>query len=427
MPEMSLKKRTKFLLILCAIAFLGVLVFYDFSSDRALTHEIQVDYSVEDPQFFRAMNNLLGPCLVDGNKVDTLINGKEIFPAMLEAIHSAKKSITFETYIYWSGEVGQQFTDALSERARSGVKVRLLLDWVGAKISRKNMEEMKHAGVEIQEYNPLPWYTLSRLNNRTHRKILVVDGKIGFTGGVGVADHWLGDAENKDHWRDTHFRFEGPVVAQMQSAFTDNWLTTAGKLLQGDDYFPPLQKTGDQYAQVFKSSPTDGSETARLMYLFSIACARKSIYMSNAYFVPDDLAIKLFVAAAHRGVHVEIITPGKITDTKFVRAASRDRWGELLKAGVKFYEYQPTMYHCKVMVVDGIWSSVGSTNFDNRSFRLNDEVNLNVYDRNFAQRQIQDFLHDRTKSDQVTLQEWENRSIWEKTKEFLTGLLHHQL
>jgi len=425
--KMSLKGRTKFILILLAIAFVGVLIFYDFSSDRALTHEIVADYSVEDPQFIRAMNNLLGPCLVDGNQVQTLVNGKEIFPAMLEAIREAKRSITFETYIYWSGKVGEAFTDALSERARNGVKVRLLLDWVGAKISKKNMEEMKNAGVQVTEYNPLPWYTLSRLNNRTHRKILVVDGKIGFTGGVGVADQWLGDADSKEHWRDTHFRFVGPVVAQMQSAFTDNWLTTEGKLLHGDDYFPPLEKAGTQYAQVFKSSPSDGSETARLMYLFSIACARKSIQMSNAYFVPDDLSIKMFVSAARRGVKIQIIAPGKVTDTKFVRAASRERWGDLLKAGVQMYEYQPTMFHCKVMVVDGIWSSVGSTNFDNRSFRLNDEVNLNVYDRIFAARQNQVFQEDLKKSHLVTLQEWEHRSLWEKTKEFLTGLLHHQL
>lgn len=425
---MALKKKTKFLLSLCGLAFLGVMLFYDFSSDRALTQEITASYSIDDPRFARAMNNLLGPSLVDGNKVETLVNGKEIFPSMLQAINSAKKSITFETYIYWSGEVGQQFTKALSERARSGVKVHLLIDWVGStKIDKNYLKEMKGSGVHVVEYNPLPWYTFSRINNRTHRKILVVDGKIGFTGGVGVADHWIGDADSPEHWRDTHFRFEGPVVSQMQAAFEDNWLATQGELLHGDDYFPPLEKVGSELGQVFKSSPREGSENARLMYLLSIACARKNILISNAYFVPDDLSVQTIVSAAKRGVKIQIIGPGKVTDTKVVRAASRARWGALLEAGVEMYEYQPTMYHCKVMVADDIWSSVGSTNFDNRSFRLNDEVNLNVLDRNFALRQVQVFQDDLKKSRRVTLKEWQDRPFFEKFKEWLAGTLHHQL
>ena len=286
---------------------------------------------------------------------------------------------------------------------------------------------MKDAGVHIIEYNPLPWYTLTRINNRTHRKILVVDGKIAFTGGIGVADHWLGDADSKEHWRDTHFRFEGPAVAQMQAAFMDNWLTTQGELLSGTDYFPHLEIVGSQIAQVFKSSPREGSENARLMYLLSIASSSKNILMSNAYFVPDDLSVKTLVSAAKRGVKIQIIAPGEVTDTKVVRAASRARWGDLLKAGVEMYEYQPTMFHCKVMVVDNLWASVGSTNFDNRSFRLNDEVNLNVFDRNFASRQIQIFEDDLKKSKRVTFQDWQNRPALEKYEEWLAGLLHHQL
>ena len=425
---MALKKSIKIILILVGILFAGIVLFYDFSSDRALTKEIAPLYPIEDPRFVRSMSHLLGTQLIQGNRTETLINGKEFFPSMLQAIQSAQKSICMETYIYWSGEVGSRFAKALAERARAGVKVHLLLDFIGSsKIDEAYLNEMEQAGVEIVQYNSLPWFSLSRVNNRTHRKILVVDGKIGFTGGAGIADIWLGDADSKEHWRDTHYRFEGPVVSQMVAAFMDNWLSSKGELLHGDAYFPPLDPVGQELSQVFKSSPRDGSETARLMYLLTIASAKKNILMSNAYFVPDDLSVRMFVAAAKRGVKIQIIAPGKITDTKIVRAASRSRWGELLEAGVEFFEYQPTMYHCKVMVADDLWASVGSTNFDNRSFRLNDEVNLNVYDKEFALRQVQVFQEDLKKTKKVTFEEWKNRPKSEKFKEWLAGLLRHQL
>jgi cardiolipin synthase A/B len=425
---MALKKRTKVIITLLCIAAVCVIVFYDFSSDRALVKEIQSLYGVDDSRFVRSMNYLLGPSLIEGNQVETLLNGDEFFPSMLQAIESAQKTITLESYIYWSGESGRKFTTALTERAKVGVKIHLLLDFVGSsRMDRDLLKEMENAGVQIAQYNALPWFSLRRVNNRTHRKILVVDGKIGFTGGAGIADHWLGNADSPEHWRDTHYRFEGPVVGQMQAAFMDNWLAGRGELLHGDDYFPAEEKKGNQLAQVFKSSPSEGSETARLMYLLSIASARKNIFMSNAYFVPDDLSVRTFVSAAKRGVKIKIITPGKITDTKIVRSASRSRWGELLKAGVEFFEYQPTMFHCKVMVVDDLWSSVGSTNFDNRSFRLNDEVNLNVYDREFALEQVRDFQEDLKKSKQITYEEWKNRPLFEKFKDWMAGLLKHQL
>lgn len=425
---MALKKRTKIILILIGVLILGIVLFYDFSSDRALTKEITPLYTIEDPQFVRSMSHLLGTQLIQGNRAQTLVNGQEFFPAMLEAIASAKKSICMETYIYWSGEVGSRFSKALAERSRAGVKVHLLLDFIGSsKIDEAYTKEMEQAGVEIVQYNSLPWFSLSRVNNRTHRKILVVDGKVGFTGGAGIADIWLGNADTEEHWRDTHYRFEGPVVSQMVAVFMDNWLSSKGELLHGDAYFPVIDPVGPELAQVFKSSPRDGSETARLMYLLTIASAKKNILMSNAYFVPDDLSVRMFVAAAKRGVKIQIIAPGKITDTKIVRAASRSKWGELLEAGVEFFEYQPTMYHCKVMVADDLWASVGSTNFDNRSFRLNDEVNLNVYDREFALRQVQVFQEDLKKSKQVTFEQWKNRPKSEKFKEWLAGLLQHQL
>ena len=398
------------------------------SGGKKIGREISHLYGVGDPEFVRAMGTLLGPSILDGNKVQVLLNGDQIFPAMLEAIRGARRTITFETYIYWTGEIGKEFAEALSERARAGVRVHLLLDWVGAgKMDDELLAAMETAGVEVKKYRPLHWYNLSRINNRTHRKLLVVDGKVGFTGGVGIADIWLGNAQDSMHWRDTHFRLEGPAVAQMQAAFLDNWLKVQPRVLHGDDYFPPLDSAGGAMAQVFKSSFGEGSESARLMYLLSIASAEKSILLSNSYFVPDSLAIEALVSARKRGVRVEIIVPGGHIDSDLVRRASRGRWGKLLEAGVAIYEYQPTMYHVKVMVVDGRWSSVGSTNFDNRSFALNDEANLNVLDTEFATEQERIFDQDKAKAQQVTLQAWRTRPRQEKIREWLAGLLRSQL
>jgi cardiolipin synthase len=398
------------------------------TSEQKIRQRIEHRYDVSDPQFVRSMGVLLGPALVGGNRVDTLLNGEQIFPAMLEAVRGARKTITFETYIYWSGRIGKEFADALSERARAGVKVHILVDWVGSqKMDEALLDEMRSAGVQIRKYHALRWYTLDRINNRTHRKLLVVDGQVGFTGGVGIADEWNGHAQDPDHWRDTHFRIEGPAVAQMQAAFNDNWLKVSGELLHGDAYFPPIAKSGELLAQVFKSSPDGGSESMHLMYLLSVAAASKTIDLSMAYFVPDELALDALEKALQRGVRVRIVMPGKNTDAKPVRGASRALWGRILHAGAQLYEYQPTMYHCKVLVVDGLWVSVGSTNFDNRSFRLNDEANLNVYDRDFARRQLADFENDIQRSRLITLEEWANRPWHEKLSERFFALFRTQL
>ncbi len=398
------------------------------TGEKKIDKEIVTQYSVHDPEFRHVMSNLLGPAILSGNRATVLTNGDEIFPAMLTAIHSARHTITFETFIYWSGDIGQEFSDALSERARAGVKVNVLLDWVGSiKMQDAYMERMRAAGVHIRKYHPLRWYTLARLNNRTHRKLLVVDGRVGFTGGVGIADTWLGHAQWPDHWRDSHYRIEGPVVAQMQAAFMDNWMKTTGEVLSEADYFPPLQPVGDQLAQVFKSSQGEGAESVRLMYLLSIAAARQTIDIGNAYFVPDDLAVETLVAALKRGVRVRLVLPGKYTDSKFVRGASRARWGKVLAAGADIYEYQPALYHCKIMIVDGVWVSVGSTNFDSRSFRLNDEANLNIYDRDFAAQQLVHFDDDVRHSRRVTYEEWQNRPWLYKILEHGSALFRSQL
>lgn len=399
-----------------------------FPSEKKIQKRLSALYTVSTPQFVRSIDNLLGPPLIGGNAIKALVNGDEIFPPMLEAIRGARKTICFETYIYWSGTIGREFAEALAQRAQAGVKVNVLLDWAGSfKMDQELMDLMKDAGVEVRKYHPLRWYNVSRMNNRTHRKILVVDGSIAFTGGVGIADNWLGHAQDADHWRDSHYRIAGPVAAQMQAAFLDNWIKTSGEVLHGEDYFPELKPAGEHYAQVFKSSSSEGSESARLLYLLSIASAEKTIYIANAYFVPDDLSLDTLIQALRRGVALKILLPGKHIDTEPVRRASRARWGEILQAGGRIYEYQPTMYHCKIMVVDDVWTTVGSTNFDSRSFRLNDEANLNVYDRAFATEQIARIEDDLRHAREITLDEWTRRPLREKLLEHTAALLRSQI
>ena len=406
-----------------------VLLALNFTAgEKKVQQQLPRLYSTASPDFERALGSLLGPGIVGGNAVTELLNGDQIFPPMLAAIQGAKKSITFETYIYWSGDIGKQFADALSERARAGVRVHVLLDWVGsAKMDESYLTEMKEAGVQIEKFHKPHWYNLARLNNRTHRKLLVVDGQVGFTGGVGIAPEWTGNATDPEHWRDSHYLVRGPAVAQMQATFLDNWLKVTGKVLHGEAYFPAIAPAGTQRAQMFSSSPSSGSESMQLMYHLAITAAERSIDLSVAYFVPDELTQKHLMDALARGVRVRFITPGEHTDTDTVKAASRATWGPLLQAGALIYEYQPTMYHCKVMIVDQLLVSVGSTNFDNRSFRLNDEANLNVYDAAFARRQTEVFEDDLKRSRRVTYEEWLNRPLREKAHEKLTGWLRSQL
>jgi cardiolipin synthase len=417
-----------FLIIGFAPIFLVSCTTISGHGEKQIRYELRHRFAVEDPQFLRSMGQLLGPAIVPGNRVTALQNGDQIFPAMLNAIRGAQKSITFETYIYWSGDIGRQFSDALCERAQAGVKVHVLLDWLGTeRIDGKFLANMKAAGVELERYHPPHWYKWSHLNHRTHRKLLIVDGRIGFTGGVGIADAWEGNARAKDHWRDSHYKVEGPAVAEMQAAFGDNWIKTRAQVLFGSAYFPELTQVGHSRAQVFKSSPEEGSESVRLMYLLSIASATKSIRLQQAYFVPDDLAIETLITARKRGVKIEIIVPGPQTDSEIVKGASRSRWGALLDAGVLIYEFQPSLYHCKVLIVDDVWVSVGSTNFDNRSFRLNDEANLNIYDPVFAVEQASVFESDKSVSRLMTQVDFKSRSVIGKMFDSVVGVLRQQL
>jgi cardiolipin synthase len=421
----------KFLVILASVGatLFTVLLVANFSSgEKRVMEDIPRLYSVADSQFERSMSVLLGPAIIGGNKVEALLNGNEIFPAMLKSIHEAKTSVNLETYIYWSEKIGDDFADALAERARAGVKVHVLVDWVGSsKIDANAVDKMVKAGVEFEKYHPLRWYTLGRINNRTHRKLMVVDGKIGYTGGVGIAALWTGNAQDPDHWRDSHFRIEGPVVAQMQAVFMDNWIKTTGRVLHGPIYFPPLQPVGDLPAQTFSSSPSGGTESMHLMYEMAFTAARQSISISSAYFVPDQRTRDTLLDALKRGVKLKIIMPGAHTDAETVRSSSRGMWGELLQAGAEMYEYQPTMYHCKVMIVDGLLTSVGSTNFDDRSMRLNDEANVNIYNTEFARRQTEIFEQDIAKSRRITYAMWEarpwNEKLWEEVTSHMGALL----
>lgn len=396
--------------------------------EKTLERKVEHRYTVSDPQFRREMSVLLGPSIVAGNRITALQNGDEIFPAMLDAIRSAQFTITLETYIYWSGDTGAAFTDALSERARAGVAVNVMLDWVGsAKMEQSLLRAMKDAGVRVHRFRPLRWYNIGRLNNRTHRKLLVVDGRIGFTGGVGIADQWAGDAGDPEHWRDSHFRIEGPVVAQLQSAFNDNWIKTTGHVLNGPNYFPALPVAGEMDAHMFVASPTGGSESMHLMYLLAIAASERTIDLAAAYFVPDELLIEALVAASGRGVRVRILLPGPHIDALTVKFASKADWGAPLRAGAEIHVYQPTMMHTKALVIDGEFVSVGSTNFDIRSIRLNDEASLNIYDSDFAAHMVEVFEADLQQAQSYTLAQWEQRPLRERLAEMIVLPIKSQL
>jgi cardiolipin synthase len=400
----------------------------NFKTPGKVERKVEHRYAISDPQFRREMSVLLGPAIVRGNQVTALQNGNKIFPAMLMAIRSAQTSITFETFIYWSGEIGEEFSQALSERARAGVPVSVIIDWVGSiKMEQSLLDSMQAAGVKLHRYRPLHWYSVARMNHRTHRKLLVVDGRIGFTGGVGIADQWTGDGGDPDHWRDTHFRIEGPVVAQLQAAFNDNWIKTTGQVLNGLSYFPALQEEGEMNAHVFIASPSGGSESMHLMYLLAIAAAGSTIDLAASYFVPDRLLIEALIAARGRDVRVRILLPGPHIDSLTVKIASKAEWGALLQAGAEIHVYQPTMLHTKLLIIDAEFVSVGSTNFDMRSIRLNDEASLNIYSSDFATQMTAVFEADLLAAESYSLARWKSRPLREKFSEKILLPIKSQL
>lgn len=395
-----------------------------FPSEKRVGHSIETDYTTGDDVFVRTMGNLLGPPLLEGNRVDVLQNGDQIFPAMLAGIRSARRTITFENFLLREGEVSDSFAEALTQRARAGVKVHFLQDALGCdSLRNRAMNLLRRSKVELEIFR----FLKLTMNFRTHRKLLIIDGKTGFIGGVGIADDWRGDGRTRGLWRDLQYQVQGPVVAQLQQAFIDNWLQTRAALLHGDAYFPKLEPAGDRLCQAFKSSAGEGSESARLMLLVSIAAARKTIRIANAYFIPDTLLRQTLLEACARGVKVEVITPGLDTDAPTVRAVGKTRWRPYLEAGVRFFEYQPARFHCKYFLVDDCWASVGSANLDNRSLSLNEEANLNVLDRDFVGAHTRIFEEDKSRSREITLRDWEARPWKEKLRGGVGSVLASQM
>jgi cardiolipin synthase len=398
------------------------------SAERRLQHRPRRLYTLQDGDFRRAMGVLLGPAIVPGNLIQPLANGDAIFPPMLRAIEAARVSVCFETFIYWSGDIGDRFADALLAAATRGVAVHLVFDWIGSReLQSALLARFRQAGIMVHLYHRLSWMHLGRLNNRTHRKLLIVDGRLGFTGGVGIGTQWTGNAQDAGHWRDMHYAVTGPVVAQMQAVFLDNWIKVSGNVLHGPAYFPPLEACGDMDAQMFGSSPSGGAESMQLMFLLAITAARRSIDIASPYFVPDRMTIDTLVAAAQRGVLVRVLVPGRRTDNGFARRASQRHWGRMLRTGIALFEFVPTMMHSKFMVVDGEWSTVGSANFDNRSFRLNDEANLNVFSARLAGEHAVLFEADLARSRRVSYVAWRNRSLWRRLRESVVSVVESQL
>ncbi|MCB1844701.1 MAG: hypothetical protein KDI09_17190 [Halioglobus sp.] len=372
--------------------------------------------------------------VLPGNRVHTLINGDRIFPPMLQAIDNARSEICFETFIYWSGDVAREFASALSRAARRDVRVHVLLDWWGAqRMDDEFIEQMRNAGAKVRYFNPLRWWQLQRMNYRTHRKILVVDRCLAFTGGVGIAEEWRGDAQASDEWHDIHYRISGPAVQRFHEAFCALWCEVLKEpLLDAATGVPemPGEAVNDDEtvdAQVLSSSPRSGSEVIYRLFRHAIDTATDSLQLMTAYFVPDEETISAMTSAADRGVDIAVMVPGRHNDSQVVRYSSRAAWGRLLRAGVHMYVYEPTMLHAKVTVVDSEWVIVGSANFDNRSFALNDEIVMNVVSRPFAQDHQRVFEQDMRRCRSLDYEDWRARGIVTRCKEVLSDLARPQL
>ncbi|HZD41591.1 MAG TPA: cardiolipin synthase [Terriglobales bacterium] len=391
------------------------------------------DITLGESSFFPTLEGLTDSPIVGGNKVDILLNGDQTFPLMLREIKKAKSTVTFAQYLYKGGSLAHELAQSFAERCRAGVKVLILLDSQGSKDAPEEIPQtLRQAGCHLAYFRRveapqllLPWELL-RYNYRNHRRILVIDGKVGFTGGYGISDAWLGDGRTKDHWRDTNVRIEGPAVKYLQAAFSESWLEATGRLIGGEGFFPRLEDRGKKWVQVVKSSPVGGSFQNYLLYLLSITSARKSILITNPYFIPDDRMIEALLDAAKRGVRVVILVPEKI-DFKITYRASRKNYGELLQGGVKIFEYTPALLHAKTMVIDGVWATVGSTNLDNRSFALNEELNVVFYDTSLAQSLKDTFEDDLKHAKRITYEEWESRPLTEKFFEIFTWPLEDEL
>jgi cardiolipin synthase len=397
--------------------------------EGAFGYDIDQEIEVESGDFLRAAEALTGAPISEGNDVELLINGDRIFPAFLETIKSATKTLSVETYVYWRGDIAEEVAAAICERARAGVQCHVLLDALGAaRMDRDLIRRMGDSGVRVRLFRPPKPYAVRRLTNRNHRRVLVADGKVGMTGGVGVASEWTGDAEDPDHWRDTHVRVRGPVVRGLHGAFAEHWLEATGEVLAGEGHLPDLEPVeGGGQMQFVRSSAKVGDTNVEALYYLAIASAQRSIDLTAAYFVPRPAFTEALAKAAERGVRLRILVPGPHIDKRFVRVAGSAAYEPLLAAGVEIFEYQPTMLHAKTMVVDGIWSSVGSVNFDNRSFQLHDEATLCVWSPEFASQLEESFETDLERSEEIDPERWNERGIGPRALESASKLLRREL
>ncbi len=397
--------------------------------EGAFGYEIDTDLAVGSEDFLRAAEALTGAPISEGNEAELLINGDEIFPPFLETIESARRTLNVQTYVYWRGEIAVDVARAICAKAREAVRCSVILDALGAaKMDRSLVREMESAGVRVILFRPPKPYAVRRIANRTHRRLLIADGQVGMTGGVGIASEWTGDAEGPDHWRDTHVRVRGPVVRGMQGAFAENWLEGTGEVLAGEGYLPELEPVeGGGPMQLVRSSATVGDTNAEALYYLAISSARETIELTAAYFVPRPAFTEALCSAAGRGVEVRILVPGPHIDKALVRVAGRVAYDELLEAGVRLFEYQPTMLHAKSLCVDRTWSSVGTVNFDNRSFQLHDEVTLCVWDERFAGKLLQAFERDLERSEEIGAARWDGRGPAQRASEAATTVLRREL
>ena len=381
-----------------------------------------------DPAFYPTLQAYAGAPIIAGNDVEILLNGEQIFPAMVAAIRAARTSITYAQYFFEDGPVSAEVIQAIAERCRAGVPVHVLLDGVGAlKMPAHYTNALRQAGCQVKPFRPVRLWALRRANNRNHRRVLVVDGRVAFTGGSGVSRKWMGDGRTADHWRDTDIRIEGPAVEWMQAAFVENWLEAAGEALGGDAYFPrPHPPRGTVAVQVVRSSPEGGSYAMYATLLIALNAARETIRITNPYFLLDNAMTEAILDRVRHGVTVEVLVPGSI-DHAFVRQASRATWGPLLEAGVKIYEYRPALLHAKTMVIDGRWVTVGSTNMDPRSFALSQELNVVIYDRAVARRLEEVFAADLAQARAIDLGAWRGRGVRTRLFEWLVFPLRDML
>ena len=377
----------------------------------------------------RTLEGIIGVPMTEGNDVEILRNGDQIFPVMLEAIAAAQHTIDFLTFVYWRGEIGTRFADALSERARAGVRVRLLLDgWGCHPIERPLVEKMEEAGVQVRWFRPLKHFEPNKMNHRTHRKVVIVDESIGFTGGVGIADEWQGDARDASEWRDTHFKVRGPAVDGLRAAFLDNWAETDDVLFDASiDRFPLQEQPGDSVIQCVRGASESGMSDISTLFNALLQLAEKRVRIATAYFVPDSAMNERLCAAADRGVRVEILLPGPNADKRFVQLAGEASYTELLDHDIQLWQFQPSMLHAKIMTVDGILAMVGSANMNARSTELDEEINLVVLDDEVVATLDEQFDEDLDRSDRVKPAEWEERSLPQRVMEGLTRPLHHEV